>query len=396
MTRFQKFILVLLAAIAVPSMFGAGVIFYENIWKTPLGSPLSPFTTENNLSGSTPTQGFGAQISSPSTTNLPQTYEKTLTTIYSTGTISTKKAPLCNGPESMKILAIGSDTRANNYLYGLSDVIRYVRIDFTKPQISVLEFPRDLWVEIPGISDHYGITHGKLNQAYLYGNAGMGYYQGDDAGPGLLAKTLNLNFSAQPDHYIAANMQTFVRLVDAVGGIDVNLPYSVDARKPDQKKRKDLFFAAGFHHLDGEQALMLGRIREFSVFGRADQQNRILCGLKKELISPKILLKLPDVITSFYGSVQTDLSPEQISQIACLIPKLNSKDILFTTFPRELLTESRTYDIGVKKDVYIFKADFEILKTFVSAFDNGTWPIHNSDPVTSTPSPAGEGTFICP
>ena len=117
----------------------------------------------------------------------------------------------------MTLLAIGSDTRAQGYLYGLADVIRFVRVDFVKPRVSVLEFPRDLWVEIPDINKHYGITHGKLNQAYLYGNPGMGYYQGPGQGPGLLARTLDLNFGARPDHYIAANMHTFVDLVNVIG-----------------------------------------------------------------------------------------------------------------------------------------------------------------------------------
>ena len=100
--------------------------------------------------------------------------------------------PVCGGPELMTILLIGSDYRGDGYLYGLADAIRIVRIDFTVPSVTVLDFPRDLWVEIPGIADHYGLTHGKLNQAYFYGSEGMGYYDGPGEGPGLLARTLDL------------------------------------------------------------------------------------------------------------------------------------------------------------------------------------------------------------
>jgi anionic cell wall polymer biosynthesis LytR-Cps2A-Psr (LCP) family protein len=83
----------------------------------------------------------------------------------------------------MNILAIGSDARGNHYLYGLADIIRLVRVDFVNARVTVLEVPRDLWVEIPEISDHYGITQGKLNQAYLYGNKGLAYYDGPGEGP---------------------------------------------------------------------------------------------------------------------------------------------------------------------------------------------------------------------
>src|SRR6266496_5614156 len=139
---------------------------------------------------------------------------------------------LCGGPAVMNILAIGSDSRGQHYLYGLADIIRLVRVDFVNARVGILEVPRDLWVEIPGISDHYGITHGKLNQAYLYGNKGLGYYDGPGEGPGLLARTLNLNFGAQPDDYIAVNMHTFEAIVDAVGGLDIYLPSEVSAKTP--------------------------------------------------------------------------------------------------------------------------------------------------------------------
>ena len=79
-------------------------------------------------------------------------------------------------------------------------------------------------VKIPYLSSHLdGQDHEKLNQAYLYGNPGDGFHYWDDpsAGPGLLALTLNVNFGVNVDHYLAVNMQTFVKMVDAVGGIDV-------------------------------------------------------------------------------------------------------------------------------------------------------------------------------
>ena len=103
----------------------------------------------------------------------------------------------------MFILLIGSDTRTDNYHAGLSDFIRIVRVDFINPGLTYLAFQRDLYVEIPWISAHSGITHGKLNQAYFYGNPGIGYYDGPGQGPGLLAETLKHNFGVRVDHYLA-------------------------------------------------------------------------------------------------------------------------------------------------------------------------------------------------
>jgi LCP family protein required for cell wall assembly len=384
MSSFEKFALSFLVLIAAILWAMVGWNFYQSSWKAPLGPQLGLPT-------------WNPAIMPSATYSLTQPALKFNITPGKARSSYSENGPLCGGPQTMFILAIGSDTRAQTYLYGLADVTRLVRVDFSIPRVTVLEFPRDIWVEIPDISAHYNITHGKINQAYLYGNPGMGYYDGPGQGPGLLARTLELNFGAHPEHYVAANMYTFTHLVNVIGGVNVDLPYSVDARKPDQQKRYDLYFAPGKHHLNGEQALMLARIRQHSTFGRADQQNRVLCAVRDALLSPSNLPKIPAIIDTFKGAIQTDLSPEQIGQLACLMPQLKPGNISFITFPRELLTESRTYDIGVQKDVYIFKADFNTLRVYVDAFNNGTWPDPNpSAAPIGTPPPPGEGGFSCP
>src|ERR1700752_3430447 len=161
-------------------------ILASRLYRQPLGPTLElPTSTQSN----------------PTLTTIPITATKsTPTEAQPTSTATATLQPACGGPPVMNILAIGSDARGDHYLYGLADIIRLVRVDFVKKQVGILEVPRDLWVKIPDISDHYGITHGKLNQAYLYGNKGLGYYDDPSEGPGLLAHTLNLNFGARPDH----------------------------------------------------------------------------------------------------------------------------------------------------------------------------------------------------
>jgi LCP family protein required for cell wall assembly len=166
-------------------------------------------------------------------------------------------------------------------------VIRIVRVDFVTPKITVLAMPRDLWVEIPDISHFYNITHGKLNQAYLYGGPGMGYYDGPGGGPGLLARTLDLNFGLRVDHYGAVNMFTFVKIVDAVGGLDIYLPTDVDGTPIDDKTEDMGYFTAGQHHFTGSEALRFARIRKrYNDFTRMDNQNMVLCALKDKVGQP--------------------------------------------------------------------------------------------------------------
>ena len=343
------------------------------LYRQPLGPALE-------LSTSTPEV--------PTLTTFPVaelTIEGTSTEAPPTITQTAAPQPLCGGPAVMNILAIGSDARAQHYLYGLADIMRLVRVDFVKARVTILEVPRDLWVEIPEISDHYGITHGKLNQAYLYGNKGLGYYDGPGEGPGLLARTLNLNFGVQPDHYIAVNMRTFEAVVDAIGGLDIYLPYEISVKSKDNPK--GFAIPEGQHHIDGETALWIARIRQYHTFGRAENQNIVMCSLRKKLLSPAIVPAIPELVRSFKSYVQTDFSPEQINQLACLATQMKGTNVVFASFPIELFKAKKTFDPQLGTTTTTADADFNILRDYIDRFQEGTWP----DPdlvIQNTPSPA--------
>ena len=331
----------------------------------------------------------------PTLSSFPVEKEAALSTatIESLETATSTPQPLCSGPSTMNILAIGSDARGDHYLYGLADVIRLVRVDFVNARVAILEVPRDLWVEIPGISDHYDITQGKMNQAYLYGNKGFGYYDGPGEGPGLLARTLNLNLGAQPDHYIAVNMVTFENIVNAVGGIDVYLPDEISVRS--KENPKGFAIPPGQHHIDGETALWIARIREYSTFSRAENQNIVLCALRKKILSPAIVPAVPELITTFQRYVQTDLSPEQLNQLACLANQMNGQDVAFASFPIELFKNAKQYDPQLRNTTAILDADKDVLRDYINRFQLGLWP----DPdqfINTTPSTdATDLEFAC-
>jgi anionic cell wall polymer biosynthesis LytR-Cps2A-Psr (LCP) family protein len=168
-------------------------------------------------------------------------------------------------------------------------------------------------------------------------------------------------------------MLTFEKIVNAVGGIDVTLPEAVDGRTAEDTNKR-LLFEAGTHHLKGTQALTLARIRIAGTFARADNQNRVLCALRDKLVSPAIVAKVPDLITAFQDAFQTDLSPAQLGQLACLGAQLGSGDIVFASFPQEHFKATRIYDPVFKGRTFIWDVDFEILRGYVSRFDEGTAP----------------------
>src|SRR4030066_1285480 len=201
------------------------VVVVSTLWNKPLGPSLGLPTLVSGLVANSPSRTDPQDPSlSGEPTATPSSLLSQIVGLFQKP--SAAGEPQCNGPSAMTILLIGSDERGDDYLYGLADSIRLVRIDFTTSEVMLLDIPRDLWVEIPDISDHYGITHGKLNQAYFFGNPGMGYYDGPGEGPGLLAQTLDLTFGLRVDRYLAVDRTTFVAVIDAIGGVDIYLDSS--------------------------------------------------------------------------------------------------------------------------------------------------------------------------
>jgi LCP family protein required for cell wall assembly len=323
-------------------------------------------------------QPLGPTLAYPTELQLPATWTAspavatalptfTLATILTLDT-ETPGSPFlaCRDLPTMTVLAIGTDVRPGEHRYGLTDVMRAIRVDFRAQRVTVLEFPRDLWVKIPGIQGNLKTDHQKLNTAYAYGSP--------EYGPSLLARTLDQNFGLNVDHYIVANMNVFAEVVDALGGLDVTIPPGgIDGRTSTDRSER-LVFPEGPQHLNGEQALTLARLRNVSVFARAEHQNMVLCALRKKIENPETILRLPALINSFMQNIQTDLTPEQISQLACLGTQMPRTNIMFASFPRELFKSAEVYDPVLKQDVFIWDADFGVLHRYVSQFQEGSWP----------------------
>jgi len=357
-------------------------IFYPKIqakWTKPLGPQLAlptyTPTTQALVETNFPTQA-ATSVDTAAESAQPSDTPGTTPTVVPTDT----PEPLCGGPPVMYILGVGAD--ADDYLYGLADVMRIARVDFVTPKVTILSMPRDLWVEIPEISDHYNITHGKLNQSYLYGNPGMGYYDGPGAGPGLLARTLDLNFGLRVDHYAAVNMIVFKKIVDRLGGIDIYLPTDVDGRPQEGSNAENMgYFYAGQNHFNGDQALRFARIRnKYNDFVRQDNQTMVICALKDKLLSPSVLPHIPGMAADFQGEVLTDLSPQQISQLACLLPHISRENLLFASLPQDILEPTSVFSPQMKDYTFVLGVDNDVARDYIQRFLDGTWPDKPKEP----------------
>ena len=347
----KKAILILLG---VTVLLGGGYLVYST-WINPLGPGLE-------LPESTPAPTEVAQATATREPGDP--------TVTPGLTLTPTIKPVCGGPPTMTILVSG--VASEKYLYGLADAVRVARVDFQTQEVDVLALPRDLWVNIPGIADH-GIEVGKLNQAYFYGTEGMAYYDGPGEGSGLLARTLQENYGLRVDHYLAVNLASFRQIIDAMGGIDVNLGQNVYRKEFGEPK---LFLKAGQHHLDGKEAEMLARHRiEIGDYGRISNQTIILKAVAAKMMSPSGLRALPSMIDRLRNNVVTDLSPSQVSQLVCLAERMDrGQDLNFVTLPSDLTENELVFDPSRGANTAALVGDSQKIRDLLLEFQAGVWP----------------------
>jgi len=272
------------------------------------------------------------------------------------GLSTPSKQPVCGNEPEWFVMLVGLDSResGSEYLYGLADVIRIIRVDFTEPSVNVVSLPRALLVNIP--EDRILVTGPMLlNQAYFFGTRGMGYYTGTGYGAGSLAETIQYNFGITANHYLVVNFQAFVMFIDAIGGIDVDLPTYVD-------DRPNSYFPPGKQHLNGEEALTLARIRKkYSDLIRINDQSLIINAIVQRLKDPAILTKLPAIYASLKDSVITDVSPAQLETALCLLNKLGENNLKFYDPGWDLITDDWEYIPTMKNDMEILRWDQKLL-----------------------------------
>lgn len=324
-------------------IFICGLIYIfwgKSAWQTPLAEPFSlPTANGSNFQDSS---GSGT----PAATYIP----------YNTPTPAPNRKPLCGDQTDWIIVLAGLDYKEEDpdYLYGLADVVRIVRVDFTEPRVNIVALPRALLVKIP--EDRLLVSGPLLlNQAYFYGARGMGYYTGSGYGAGSLAETLQYNFGITADHYLVVNFKAFIKFIDAIGGIDIDLPTYIDDRPSG-------YFPPGEQHLDGERTLYLARIREkYSDLVRINDQSLIIQAIFHKLKNPTIISKFPAIFSALKDSVFTDASPQQIETALCLFLKMDNTDLYLFDPGWDIMVDDREYIPTLKLNMEILRWDQEFV-----------------------------------
>ncbi|RDI95688.1 LytR family transcriptional regulator [Meiothermus sp. QL-1] len=191
----------------------------------------------------------------------------------------------------------GHHQRAPEDFRGLSDANLLVRFDPKARRISVLSIPRDTYVRIPGYGWYI------LNHANKFG------------GPELAKEVVENLTGVAIDAYVSVSVEAIRSGIDALGGVEVCVEKAMQYKDTAAKLEIDL--KPGCQRLSGAQAEGYLRFRHDALgdIGRIQRQQNFFNALKRELLSPAGLLRVPQAIASVEPHIRTDLTREEIGSL---------------------------------------------------------------------------------
>ncbi|MCE5287144.1 MAG: LCP family protein [Pelosinus sp.] len=205
------------------------------------------------------------------------------------------------GEDKVNIMVMGVDERGDDV--GRSDTLFVLSIDKKTKQVSMLSIPRDTRVNIPG--------HGfdKINHAYAFG------------GHKLTQKSVEGLLGMPMDYYMVINMAGFKKIVDAIGGVDIDVEKRMYYDDPyDDDGGLHINLRSGLQHMNGDTAIQYVRYRdEEGDIGRVGRQQKFMRAVLTQAASPTIITKLPGIISGLNSAIKTDLSTSEMLNLAKLV-----------------------------------------------------------------------------
>ena len=251
------------------------------------------------------------------------------------------------------ILLIGNDSRTEDES-GRSDAMILISISSKTNSIHMTSILRDIYVDIPGYDGN------RLNAAYAYG------------GPELLMETIEENFDIEVNRYMLVNFQAFANLVDAVGGVDLEVTneevqlingYLVEYNQlegnPEGTDYLDTSLSGNLH-LNGPQALAYCRNRYIgSDFARTERQRKVLSAAMKK--APMALVTNGgELIDGLMTNITTNLTKSELSGLMLQAPAILTYDLVQGSIPLE-----GTYSNASIRGMSVLEVDFDANKEYI-------------------------------
>ncbi|MEO0564685.1 MAG: LCP family protein [Chloroflexota bacterium] len=230
-----------------------------------------------------------------------------------------------DGESRFTILVMGLDRRPGETgLAYRTDTMMIVSIDPLTNSLGILSIPRDLYVPVPGYSELQ-----RINSPMV-----LGELQREGYGPTLAMQTVQNNLGIRVNDYLAMDFNGFIKFVDAIGGIEITINYTLNDRTyPNMYYGYDPFYLpAGTHQLNGADALKFARTRHGSSdFQRAQRQQQTLYAIRDRVLEPGVLPSLivqaPTLYAQFQENFYTGLTLDQMIQLTLYLKDIPVENI---------------------------------------------------------------------
>lgn len=247
--------------------------------------------------------------------------------------------------ETTNILVMGSDRRvgAPNWL---TDVMMIVALDYENGKAGVISIPRDIYID--NIAGH---QPNKLNVVDYLGEKD----EEDGGGPALLSSIILEKMGIRIDHYVRFDFRGFIALVDALGGVDVE----IDCPYYDYFQIEDVILNVkpGLERLSGDEALVYVRSRKLGGdLDRARRQQRFIWAVRNQVLNENILPKLPALYNAVSDNVQTDIGIVGTLKIARFVLGLDKEDITGYVIGYPQVQQ------GYVGNMWVFRADWDAIR----------------------------------
>ena len=212
-----------------------------------------------------------------------------------------------------------------NSFEGLSDSMLLLRFDPKQEKVSVISIPRDTRVYIEG----HGVR--KINHANKYG------------GPALTAAVASeLLGGINIDRYVRVNVQGVEKLIDALGGVTVNVPK--DMKYNDFSQHLYIDLKKGIQHLDGDKSMQFLRYRydEYGDISRVQRQQMLMRSAVEQTLKPATVIKIPKLLAVIQSHLDTNLTVRELMALANFAAKTDRSDIKMMMLPGDFNSGNET------------------------------------------------------
>ncbi len=265
-------------------------------------------------------------------TNLPGYSEPQATSVNAQGTPIAPNVPLqavsgppakpWDGSSRVTVLVMGLDySDWRKQTEGWTDASRtdsmiLLTVDPLSKTAGMMSIPRDLWVNIP---DGYGYY--KINQAYYFGELN----KRPGGGPGLAIDTVEKFIGVPIDYYAQIDFAAFEKFIDDLGGIEIDVPADITVGVMFEP---EVTLKAGKQTLSGKVALGYARQRytDGGDIDRANRQQQVIMAIRDKILSinmlPTLIAKAPDLYAQLSAGIKTNLTLDQVIQLAYLATQI--------------------------------------------------------------------------